>query len=69
MLREQLKPPSGGVFPEFGGIFIKSHAGFDAEGFAGAINLGLAMALQELHSKIKQTLPSAVRRRGKRRTL
>src|SRR6267378_7979555 len=36
----------------------------DAEGFAEAINLGQEMALQELHSKIRQTIASAVRRRG-----
>jgi hypothetical protein len=38
MLREQLKPPYGGVFLEF--VVIKSHGGSDAEGFADAINLG-----------------------------
>ena len=53
-LQEQLKPPSGGVFLGLNGIVIKSYR----------------KQLQELHSKIKQTVASAVRRRGhKRRTL
>ena len=70
MLREQLKPHSGGVSLGSNGIVIKSHRGSDAEGFADAITFGYKMVLQELHSEIKQTLASAVRRRGhKRRTL
>ena len=69
-LQEQLKPPNGGVFLGLNGIVIKSHGGSDAEVFADAINLGYKLVLQELHSKIKQTIASAVRRRGhKRRTL
>jgi len=52
------------------GIVIRSHGGSDAEVFADAIKLGYKLVLQELHSKIKQTVASAVRRRGhKRRTL
>ncbi len=52
------------------GVVIKSHGGSDAGGVADAINLGYKTVLKELHSKIKQTLASAVRRRGhKRRTL
>jgi len=69
-LQEQLKPPNGGVFLGLNGIVIKSHGGSDAEVFADAIKLGYELVLQELHSEIKQTIASAVRRRGqKRRTL
>ena len=68
--KEQLKPPNGGVFLGLNGIIIKSHGGSDAEVFADAIKLGYELVLQELHSEIKQTIASAVRRRGqKRRTL
>jgi fatty acid/phospholipid biosynthesis enzyme len=69
-LQEQLKPPNGGVFLGLNGIVIRSHGGSDAEVFADAIKLGYELVLQELHSEIKQTIASAVRRRGqKRRTL
>jgi hypothetical protein len=69
-LQEQLKLPNGGVFLGLNGIVIKSHGGSDAEVFADAINLGYKLVHQELHSEIKQTIASAVRRRGhKRRTL
>ena len=51
------------------GIVIKSRGGSDAEVFADAINLGYKLVHQELHSEIKQTIASAVRPRGKRRTL
>jgi len=68
-LQELLKPPNGGIFG-LNGIVIKSHGGSDAEVFADAINIGYKLVLQELHSEIKQTIASAVRRRGhKRRTL
>ncbi|TKT70229.1 hypothetical protein YH63_001660 [Afipia massiliensis] len=68
--QEQLKPSNGGVFLGLNGIVIKSHGGSDAEVFADAINLGYKLVPQELHSEIKQTIASAVRRRGhKRRTL
>ena len=68
--QEQLKPPQWRCNFGLNGIVIKSHAGSDAEVFADAINLGYELALQELHSKIRQTIASAVRRRGhKRRTL
>jgi hypothetical protein len=69
-LREQLKPPNGGVFLGLNGIVIRSPGGSDAEVFADAIKLGYELVLQELYSEIKQTIASAVRRRGqKRRTL
>jgi fatty acid/phospholipid biosynthesis enzyme len=64
-----LQPPKGGVFLGLNDIVLKSQLGSGTEVFAHAISR-VRMALQKLHSKIKQTLASAVRRRGhKRRTL
>ena len=69
-LQEQLKPSNGGVFLGLNGIVIKSHAGSTPR-VSQTLSIWLPkMALQELHSKVKQTIASAVRRRGnKRRTL
>jgi len=69
-LQEQLKPPNGGVFLGWNGIVIKNHGGPTLRVSQTPSISVKKMALQELHSKIKQTIASAVRRRGhKRRTL
>ena len=47
---------NGGVFLGLNGIVIKSHGGTDAEGFAGAIDMGYDMVRYELLAKIGQTL-------------
>ena len=38
---------NGGVFLGLDGVVIKSHGGADAEGFAGAIEVGYDMVRQE----------------------
>ena len=69
-LQEQLKPSNGGVFSGLNGIVIKSHAGSTPRVSQTPSIPVTKMALQELHSKVRQTIASAVRRRGnKRRTL
>ncbi len=60
----------GGSNAGLSGIVIKSYGGSNAEGSQMPSISGDKTALQELQSKIEQTLASAVRRRGhKRRTL
>lgn len=57
-LREKMDPRkvNGGVFLGLNGIVIKSHGGTDAEGFAAAIELGRAMVVNDLMSKIADGL-------------
>jgi len=60
-LREKMNPGNmnGGVFLGLDGVVIKSHGGADAEGFAGAIEVGYDMARQELLGKIREMIAQA----------
>ena len=60
-LREKLDPGkvNGGVFLGLDGVVIKSHGGANAEGFAGAIELGYDMARQDLLAKIREMIAQA----------
>lgn len=53
-LREKLDPraANGGVFLGLNGIVVKSHGGTDAMGFAGAIDLAINMAREDLVARI-----------------
>ena len=57
-LRKKIDPRrvNGGVFLGLDGIVIKSHGGTDAEGFAGAIDIGYEMVRQRLLDKIREML-------------
>ena len=69
-LQQQLKRPTGGVFLGLNGIVIKSHGGSKLRSSQTPSIPVEENGFQELHSKTKQTIASAVRRRGhKRRTL
>jgi phosphate acyltransferase len=48
---------NGGVFLGLNGVVIKSHGGSDAFGSARAIEIGYAMARNELLRKIRDSLP------------
>ncbi|MFZ0496755.1 MAG: phosphate acyltransferase PlsX [Methylocella sp.] len=48
---------NGGVFLGLNGVVIKSHGGSDAVGTAHAVEIGYAMARQELLRKIRDSLP------------
>ena len=50
---------NGGVFLGLDGVVIKSHGGADAEGFAGAIEVGYDMVRQELLAKIREMIAQA----------
>ena len=60
-LREKMNPGNmnGGVFLGLDGVVIKSHGGADAEGFAGAIEVGYDMARHELLGKIREMIAQA----------
>jgi glycerol-3-phosphate acyltransferase PlsX len=55
-LRDKMDPSrvNGAVFLGLDGVVIKSHGGADAEGFAGAIEVGQDMVRQELLLKIRE---------------
>jgi glycerol-3-phosphate acyltransferase PlsX len=55
-LRDKMDPGrvNGGVFLGLDGVVIKSHGGADAEGYAGAIEVGYDMVRQELLAKIRE---------------
>ena len=57
-LRRKIDPRrvNGGLFLGLGGIVIKSHGGTDAEGFAGAVDIGHDMVRHRLLDKIRETL-------------
>ena len=50
---------NGGVFLGLDGVVIKSHGGADAEGYAGAIEVGYDMVRQELLGKIRDMIAQA----------
>ena len=50
---------NGGVFLGLDGVVIKSHGGADAEGFAGAIEIGYDMVRHELLAKIREMIAQA----------
>jgi phosphate acyltransferase len=59
-LRERMSPrASGGVFLGLDGVVIKAHGGADADGYAGAIELGYDMVRQELLAKIRDVIALA----------
>jgi phosphate acyltransferase len=60
-LREKLDPSkvNGGVFLGLDGVVIKSHGGADAEGFAGAIEVGYDMIRHELLGKTREMIAQA----------
>ncbi len=57
-LRRKIDPRrvNGGLFLGLDGIVIKSHGGADAEGFAGAIDIGYDMVRHKLLDRIRETL-------------
>ncbi len=57
-LKEKMDPRNvnGGVFLGLNGVVIKSHGGSDAIGTANAMEIGYAMARQELLRKIRDSL-------------
>lgn len=57
-LRRKIDPrrANGGLFLGLDGIVIKSHGGTDAEGFAGAIDIGYDMVRHRLLDRIRETL-------------
>ena len=57
-LRRKIDPRrvNGGVFLGLDGIVIKSHGGADAEGFAGAIDIGYDMVRHALLDRTRETL-------------
>lgn len=57
-LRRKIDPRrvNGGLFLGLDGIVIKSHGGTDAEGFAGAVDIGYDMVRHRLLDKIRETL-------------
>ncbi len=57
-LRRKIDPRrvNGGVFLGLDGIVIKSHGGTDAEGFAGAVDIGHDMVRHRLLDRIRETL-------------
>jgi phosphate acyltransferase len=65
-LRAKLDPSkaNGGVFLGLDGVVIKSHGGADAEGFAGAIEVGYDMVRHELLGKIREMIAQAVEARS-----
>jgi phosphate acyltransferase len=60
-LREKLDPNkvNGGVFLGLDGVVIKSHGGANAEGFAGAIEVGYDMVRHELLGKTRDMIAQA----------
>jgi glycerol-3-phosphate acyltransferase PlsX len=60
-LRDKMDPGkvNGGVFLGLDGVVIKSHGGADAEGFAGAIEVGYDMVRHELLGKIREMIAEA----------
>jgi phosphate acyltransferase len=60
-LREKLDPSkvNGGVFLGLDGVVIKSHGGADADGFAGAIEVGYDMVRHELLAKTRDMIGQA----------
>ncbi|MBV9522177.1 MAG: phosphate acyltransferase PlsX [Alphaproteobacteria bacterium] len=60
-LRDKMDPGkvNGGVFLGLDGVVIKSHGGADAEGFAGAIEVGYDMVRHELLGKIREMITQA----------
>lgn len=60
-LREKMDPGkvNGGVFLGLDGVVIKSHGGADAEGFAGAIEVGYDMVRHELLAKTREMIAQA----------
>jgi glycerol-3-phosphate acyltransferase PlsX len=60
-LREKLDPSkvNGGVFLGLDGVVIKSHGGADAEGYAGAIEVGYDMVRHELLGKTRDMIAQA----------
>ena len=62
-LREKMDPGkvNGGVFLGLDGVVIKSHGGADAEGFAGAIEVGYDMVRHELLGKIREMIAPSQR--------
>ena len=65
-LRQKMDPSkvNGGVFLGLYGVVIKSHGGTDAEGFAGAIELGYDMVRHELLGKTREMIAQANEARG-----
>jgi phosphate acyltransferase len=65
-LRDKLDPrkANGGVFLGLDGVVIKSHGGADAEGFAGAIEVGYDMVRHELLGKIREMIAQAIEARS-----
>jgi phosphate acyltransferase len=57
-LREKMDPGkvNGGVFLGLDGVVIKSHGGADADGFAGAIEVGYDMVRHELLAKTREMI-------------
>ena len=57
-LRQKIDPRrvNGGVFLGLDGIVIKSHGSTDAEGFAGAVDIGHDMVRHRLLDRIRETL-------------
>ncbi len=60
-IRDKMDPRkvNGGVFLGLDGVVIKSHGGTDAEGYAGAIEVGYEMVKHELLGKIHHSLAQA----------
>ena len=60
-LRRKIDPRrvNGGVFLGLDGIVIKSHGGTDAEGFAGAVDIGHDMVRHRLLDRIREMLTLA----------
>ncbi|WP_158814568.1 phosphate acyltransferase PlsX [Methylocapsa sp. S129] len=60
-LREKMDPSkvNGGVFLGLDGVVIKSHGGADADGFAGAIEVGYDMVRHELLAKTREMIAQA----------
>ncbi|WP_172899825.1 hypothetical protein [Bradyrhizobium erythrophlei] len=56
-------------FSRFDGMIINGRGGSETEDFSYVINPGQNDALKEMHSRIKRTIATAVRRREKWRTL
>jgi glycerol-3-phosphate acyltransferase PlsX len=60
-LRDKLDPSkvNGGVFLGLDGVVIKSHGGANAEGYAGAIEVGYDMVRHELLGKTRDMIAQA----------
>jgi phosphate acyltransferase len=65
-LRRKMDPSkvSGAVFLGLDGVVVKAHGGTNAEGFAGAIELGYDMVRHELLGKTREMIAQANEARG-----